>query len=24
LKTPQGDYAEGVILDLDCWLVIPR
>jgi 2-methylfumaryl-CoA hydratase len=24
LKTPAGDYAEGVILDLDCWLVLPR
>jgi 2-methylfumaryl-CoA hydratase len=20
----KGDYAEGVILDLDCWLVLPR
>ena len=24
LKTPSGDYAEGVILDLDTWLVLPR
>jgi 2-methylfumaryl-CoA hydratase len=24
LKTPQGDYAEGVVLDLDTWLVLPR
>lgn len=23
-KTPAGDYAEGVILDLDVWLVLPR
>jgi 2-methylfumaryl-CoA hydratase len=24
LKTPSGDYAEGVVLDLDTWLVLPR
>jgi 2-methylfumaryl-CoA hydratase len=24
LKTESGDYAEGVILDLDLWLVLPR
>ena len=24
LKTATGDYAEGVILDLDAWLVLPR
>jgi 2-methylfumaryl-CoA hydratase len=24
LKTPAGEYAEGVILDLDLWLVLPR
>ena len=24
LKTPSGDYAEGVVLDLDAWLVLPR
>lgn len=24
LKTTGGDYAEGVILDLDCWLLLPR
>lgn len=24
LKTAGGDYDEGVILDLDCWLVLPR
>jgi 2-methylfumaryl-CoA hydratase len=24
LKTEGGDYAEGVILDLDLWLVLPR
>ncbi len=24
LKTPAGDYAEGVVLDLDTWLVLPR
>lgn len=24
LKTPDGAYAEGVILDLDIWLAIPR
>jgi 2-methylfumaryl-CoA hydratase len=23
-KTPTGDYADGVILDLDLWLAIPR
>ena len=22
-KTDAGDYAEGVILDLDCWIVLP-
>jgi 2-methylfumaryl-CoA hydratase len=24
LRTPKGDYADGVILDLDLWLVLPR
>lgn len=24
LKTEKGDYAEGVVLDLDTWLVLPR
>jgi len=24
LRTPAGEYAEGVILDLDLWLVLPR
>ena len=24
LKTPQGDYEDDVILDLDVWLLIPR
>lgn len=24
LKTPAGDYADGVVLDLDTWLVLPR
>jgi 2-methylfumaryl-CoA hydratase len=24
LKTASGDYAEGVVLDLDTWLVLPR
>ncbi len=24
LKTSSGDYAEGVVLDLDTWLVLPR
>ncbi len=24
LKSASGDYAEGVILDLDVWLVLPR
>ncbi len=24
LRTDKGEYAEGVILDLDCWLVLPR
>ncbi len=24
LKTPGGDYAEGVVLDLDAWVVLPR
>jgi 2-methylfumaryl-CoA hydratase len=24
LKTAAGDYAEGVVLDLDTWLVLPR
>ncbi len=24
LKTGSGEYVEGVILDLDCWLVLPR
>jgi 2-methylfumaryl-CoA hydratase len=24
LKTPGGDYAEGVVLDLDTWVVLPR
>ena len=24
LKTPVGDYAEGVVLDLDAWVVLPR
>lgn len=24
LKTPTGEYAEGVVLDLDTWLVLPR
>ena len=24
LKTEKGDYAEGVILDLDAWVVLPR
>ena len=24
LKSASGEYAEGVILDLDCWLVLPR
>ena len=24
LKAASGDYAEGVVLDLDCWLVLPR
>jgi 2-methylfumaryl-CoA hydratase len=23
-KTPAGDYAEGVVLDLDAWIVLPR
>ena len=24
LKTEGGEYAEGVILDLDLWLALPR
>jgi 2-methylfumaryl-CoA hydratase len=24
LRTPAGEYAEGVLLDLDLWLVLPR
>lgn len=24
LKTAAGAYVEGVVLDLDCWLVLPR
>jgi 2-methylfumaryl-CoA hydratase len=24
LKTETGEYAEGVVLDLDVWLVLPR
>jgi 2-methylfumaryl-CoA hydratase len=24
LKSPTGDYEEGVVLDLDTWLVLPR
>ena len=24
LKTPSGDYVEGVVIDLDTWLVLPR
>ena len=24
LKTEAGEYAEGVVLDLDTWLVLPR
>ncbi len=24
LKSPAGDYADGVILDLDAWVVLPR
>lgn len=24
LKTPTGDYATGVLLDLDTWLVLPK
>jgi 2-methylfumaryl-CoA hydratase len=24
LRTPKGDYADGAILDLDLWLVLPR
>ena len=24
LKTAAGDYAEGVVLDLDAWVVLPR
>ncbi len=24
LKTPSGEYAEGVVLDLDTWLLLPR
>ena len=24
LKTPDGEYANGVVLDLDAWLVLPR
>ena len=24
LKTATGDYAEGVVLDLDAWIVLPR
>ena len=24
LKTESGDYSEGVVLDLDLWLVLPR
>jgi 2-methylfumaryl-CoA hydratase len=24
LKTPNGEYMDGVVLDLDCWLVLPR
>jgi 2-methylfumaryl-CoA hydratase len=24
LRNGKGDYEEGVILDLDCWLVLPR
>jgi 2-methylfumaryl-CoA hydratase len=24
LRTPKGDYADGVILDLDLWLALPR
>ena len=24
LRNADGEYAEGVILDLDCWLVLPR
>jgi 2-methylfumaryl-CoA hydratase len=23
-QTPAGDYAEGVVLDLDLWLILPR
>ena len=24
LKNEKGEYAEGVVLDLDTWLVLPR
>ena len=24
LKTPAGAYAEGVVLDLDAWVIVPR
>jgi 2-methylfumaryl-CoA hydratase len=24
LRTAAGEYAEGVILDLDLWIVLPR
>jgi 2-methylfumaryl-CoA hydratase len=24
VRTPAGEYAEGVMLDLDLWLVLPR
>ena len=24
LKTDTGEYAEGVVIDLDAWLVLPR
>jgi 2-methylfumaryl-CoA hydratase len=24
LKTEAGDYADGVILDFDAWVVLPR
>jgi len=24
LRNPEGKYAEGVLLDLDCWALIPR
>ena len=23
-RNGKGDYEDGVILDLDCWLVLPR